>query len=100
MFGEAHKQRAAEQLSEQLAGAVTAWGWRPAWEAPEGLPGPARRGMFPPPGAPSLDQLDYAQKFIGVSLLLLALPVLLLTLVRSPGRAARAAARKQLGAVP
>lgn len=88
---------AEQHAAEQLAGVVTPWGWRPPWDAPVvGRAYPAV-GRFPPAGAPSLDQLDWLQKFIGVSLLLLALPVLLLTLVRNPRALARQAARKQVG---
>lgn len=85
------------RANEQLAGVVTAWGWRPAWDEPAGVARAGGRPFIPPPGAPSVEQLDWLQKIITVALLLLAAPVLLLAFVRNPRGVALGAARKQLG---
>jgi hypothetical protein len=102
MASQAHQQQAAlarartaeQRAAEQFAGVVTPWGWRPAWEGPGGDGGPLSHLGF---RLPSTDQLDHVQKLVTVTLLLLALPVLVLTLIRNPRALARQAARKQLG---
>jgi hypothetical protein len=66
--------------------------WPPAWE-PRPHEGPVLGISWPP----TADQLDYWQKAITVSLLVLALPALLAALIHRPARLTTGLARKHVG---
>jgi hypothetical protein len=68
-----------------------------SWPPPYAAPQPHELPIVGVEWPPTADQLDYAQKLMTVALLGLALPALLIALVRNPGRLATGLARKHVG---